>query len=72
MHIKSLLQERTASLVISIILLSLAMTFMYPGQFGTVANFSQLLLNLSIDTIVAVGMMILLIGGMFDLSVSAS
>jgi len=47
------------------------MSVSFPGQFGTVANFSQLLLNLSIDTIVAVGMMILMVGGMFDLSVGS-
>ncbi|HTE25882.1 ABC transporter permease [Flavitalea sp.] len=47
------------------------MTFIFPAQFPTIENFSQLLLNLSIDTIVAVGMMILLISGMFDLSVGS-
>lgn len=34
-------------------------------------NFKQLLLNMSIDTIVAVGMMLLLISGAFDLSVGS-
>jgi ribose transport system permease protein len=47
------------------------MAIVFPTQFPTVENFSQILLNLSIDTIVAVGMMILMISGMFDLSVGS-
>ncbi|WP_233219280.1 ABC transporter permease [Adhaeribacter arboris] len=42
-----------------------------PRNFPTFENLSQVLLNLSIDTIVAVGMMLLLIAGMFDLSVGS-
>jgi ribose transport system permease protein len=55
----------------AIVLLCIALSIIYPAQFPTVENFSQLLLNLSIDTIVAVGMMILMISGMFDLSVGS-
>ena len=47
------------------------MAIVFPGKFATVENFSQLMLNLSIDTIVAVGMMVLMIAGMFDLSVGS-
>ncbi|MEP6728672.1 MAG: ABC transporter permease [Bacteroidota bacterium] len=54
-----------------IILLCLVMAIIFPSQFATLDNFSQLLLNLSIDTIVAVGMMVLMIAGMFDLSVGS-
>ena len=43
----------------------------FPQTFPTFGNWSQLLLNLSIDTIVAVGMMLLLIAGVFDLSVGS-
>ncbi|RYY23682.1 MAG: ABC transporter permease [Chitinophagaceae bacterium] len=68
---KERLQDRVFSLSLSILLLCIAMTFIFPAQFPTLENFSQLLLNLSIDTIVAVGMMILLISGMFDLSVGS-
>jgi len=71
MDVKKHFQDRIATLSIGIILLCILMSVSFPGQFGTVANFSQLLLNLSIDTIVAVGMMILMIGGMFDLSVGS-
>jgi len=46
-------------------------TCIYPAIFPTFANLKQVLLNLSIDTIVAVGMMLLLISGSFDLSVGS-
>lgn len=59
------------SLGASIVLLCIVMAVVFPGKFATVDNFSQLLLNLSIDTIVAVGMMVLMIAGMFDLSVGS-
>lgn len=65
------LRDRVFTLGITSILLCIVMSIIYPQQFPTVDNFSQILLNLSIDTIVAVGMMILLIGGMFDLSVGS-
>jgi ribose transport system permease protein len=71
MSLNERLQDRVFSLGVSTLLLGAVMTIIYPTQFPTLANFSQLLLNLSIDTIVAVGMMILLISGMFDLSVGS-
>ncbi|MHA4842810.1 ABC transporter permease [Flavitalea antarctica] len=71
MSLNERLQDRVFSLSISILILCVLLTLIYPDQFATLENLSQLLLNLSIDTIVAVGMMILLISGMFDLSVGA-
>lgn len=69
--IKERLQDRVFTLAVSILLLCIVMAVIFPAQFPTVENFSQLLLNLSIDTIVAVGMMVLMIAGMFDLSVGS-
>jgi ribose transport system permease protein len=46
-------------------------SFVFPVTFPTFHNLSQLLLNLSTDTIVAVGMMVLMIAGVFDLSVGS-
>lgn len=66
------LQDRVVTLGITTLLLSAALSLSFPSQFPTVENFSQLLLNLSIDTIVAVGMMVLMIAGMFDLSVGST
>ncbi len=65
------LQDRVFTLGLTMILMCVVMSVVYPRQFPTVDNFSQILLNLSIDTIVAVGMMVLLIAGMFDLSVGS-
>lgn len=66
-----ILQDRVFSLTLTIILISLAATLIWPDVFPTFANLSQVMLNLSIDTIVAVGMMILMISGAFDLSVGS-
>ncbi len=68
---KKILSDRTYSLGLIIMLLVVCASFVFPGKFGTFQNFSQILLNLSIDTIVAVGMMILMISGAFDLSVGS-
>ena len=70
-NLNNILQDRVRSLALTIALLAIVLTLLYPQQFATWDNFSQVLLNLSIDTIVAVGMMILMIGGMFDLSVGS-
>ena len=71
MEYKNYFRDKVVFLATVIILVSVAMAIIFPKQFATVDNFSQLLLNLSIDTIVAVGMMVLMISGMFDLSVGS-
>lgn len=71
MQVNKYFQDRIVSLTAGIVLLCIVMTLFFPSQFATVENFSQVMLNLSIDTIVAVGMMILMIAGMFDLSVGS-
>ncbi len=65
------LRDKVFFLTAIIVILCIVMAVTFPAQFATIDNFSQLLLNLSIDTIVAVGMMILMIAGMFDLSVGS-
>lgn len=66
-----ILQERVYSLGILLLTTAFITSFIFPGTFPTFENLSQILLNLSIDTIVAVGMMLLLISGAFDLSVGS-
>ncbi|HEY4207350.1 MAG TPA: ABC transporter permease, partial [Puia sp.] len=68
---KRILQDRIYTLSFTIILVCIVFTCIYPSLFPTFANFKQILLNLSIDTIVAVGMMLLMISGSFDLSVGS-
>ncbi|GAB3639412.1 ABC transporter permease [Spirosoma arcticum] len=71
MTMLKLLQERTYSLTLTILLVGIGAAVAFPQTFPTFGNWSQLLLNLSIDTIVAVGMMLLLVSGVFDLSVGS-
>ncbi|MGL4631857.1 MAG: ABC transporter permease [Leadbetterella sp.] len=68
---QKIFSERTYSLSLTILVLAVAASFVFPKNFPTFQNFSQIFLNLSIDTIVAVGMMILMVSGAFDLSVGS-
>ncbi len=69
--LSKILQERIYSLAILLIVVTIVASVIFPNTFPTFENLSQILLNLSTDTIVAVGMMILLISGVFDLSVGS-
>ena len=66
-----LLKERTYTLLLLILLLSIGASLAFPEQFPTFQNLQQVLLNVSIESIVAIGMMLLMISGMFDLSVGS-
>ena len=68
---QKLIADRTYSLSVLLVAICIVAALVFPATFPTFANASQLLLNLSIDTIVAVGLMILLISGVFDLSVGS-
>jgi ribose transport system permease protein len=68
---KKIVKERLYTLSLTILLIVIVFSILYPSLFPTFANFRQVLLNLSIDTIVAVGMMLLMISGSFDLSVGS-
>jgi hypothetical protein len=69
--VKTILQDRVYFLGFVILMVCIVASIFFPRNFPTFENISQLLLNLSIDTIVAVGMMLLLISGVFDLSVGS-
>lgn len=69
--VKTILRDRVYFLGFVIFVVCIAASIIFPRNFPTFENISQLLLNLSIDTIVAVGMMLLLISGVFDLSVGS-
>ena len=69
--LKKIIEDRIYSLLTIIIVVIIIASLSFPETFPTFENFRQLFLNLSIDTIVAVGMMILLISGSFDLSVGS-
>jgi ribose/xylose/arabinose/galactoside ABC-type transport system permease subunit len=65
------LRDRLFTLLALIGLVVLLASAFFPQQFPTFDNLRQMLLNVSIETIVAVGMMVLLIAGVFDLSVGS-
>lgn len=69
--LRKILEERIYTLGILLVVVFLSASVTFPSTFPTFENFRQLLLNLSIDTIVAVGMMLLLVSGAFDLSVGS-
>jgi len=69
--LKKIIEDRVFSLLTMLIVVVIVASIVFPNTFPTFDNFRQILLNLSIDTIVAVGMMILLISGAFDLSVGS-
>ena len=69
--IKKILEERIYTLSVMLVLIIITAGIIFPNTFPTFDNFVQILLNLSIDTIVAVGMMLLMVSGSFDLSVGS-
>ncbi len=69
--IKQITQNRLYSLSFLLVVLIVLSSILWPQTFASWGNVSAVLLNLSFDTIVAVGMMLLLISGMFDLSVGS-
>lgn len=46
-------------------------SILYPGSFANFSNFAAIVRNLAFEGILAIGMMMMLIGGSFDLSVGA-
>ena len=69
--LRKIIEDRVYSLLALLTIVVIVTSITFPETFPTFGNFRQIMLNLSIDTIVAVGMMILLISGAFDLSVGS-
>jgi ribose transport system permease protein len=69
--IQRILRDRVFFLAFLILLVCIAASILFPRNFPTFENISQVFLNLSVDAIVSVGMMLLLISGVFDLSVGS-
>jgi ribose transport system permease protein len=69
---QKLFENRLYAFAILLAVIIIIASAVFPQTFPTFSNFSQILLNLSTDTIVAVGMMLLLISGTFDLSVGST
>lgn len=61
--------SREAMLLALLVLQVIVFSILFPVSFPNFDNFAAILRNLAVDGILAVGMMLLLIGGLFDLSV---
>ena len=70
--LQRVLYERPLLLIALIIFLSIFMTIRYPEAFPHWDNFAAVLLDTAQNGILTVGMMILLVGGVFDLSVGST
>lgn len=64
-------QQRALLLAVLVVLLSAAMAYFYPVSFPTADNIKAVLLNASVSAILVCGMMVLMIGGVFDLSIGS-
>jgi len=69
---RSLLTNRALTLLILILLISVVMTIFFPRYFFNYYNLRQLLFYLATPGILAVGMMFLIVAGMFDLSIGGN
>jgi ribose transport system permease protein len=66
------INNRAISLLLLIVAMSALMSAFFPTTFFSFYNLSAILLSLSLEGILAVGMMFLLVSGVFDLSVGSS
>jgi len=67
-----IIDNRPVLLVILILALGGYMAYMYPVSFPTAENFGAVLLNAAQSGILVIGMMLLMIGGSFDLSIGST
>lgn len=70
--LRRLADSRELTLLVLVLLIAVVMTIAYPDNFPTAANLRAVLLNLAPAGIMVCGMMLLMIGGNFDLSVGST
>src|SRR5262245_9675612 len=67
--------SRELGLIVLLVLILVAFRILFPvswGKFATFDNFSSVVRNMAFEGILALGMMLMLVGGTFDLSVGAT
>lgn len=69
--VRRLADSRELTLFVLVVALALAMSVLYPNNFPTASNMRAVLLNLAPVGILVCGMMLLMIGGTFDLSIGS-
>ncbi|UCB46839.1 MAG: ABC transporter permease [Spirochaetota bacterium] len=67
-----IINNRAFSLLLLIIAVSILMSAFFPESFFSYTNLSSILLALSIEGSLAVGMMLLIVGGVFDISIGSN
>jgi ribose/xylose/arabinose/galactoside ABC-type transport system permease subunit len=67
----SSLSSREKDLLLLIYVIVIVVSVLFPVSFFSTANLRAILNNLAVEGILAVGMMMLMVGGLFDLSVGA-
>lgn len=70
--VRRLADSRELTLFVLVVLIAVVMTIAYPDNFPTGPNLRAVLLNLAPVGILVCGMMLLMIGGSFDLSVGST
>ena len=70
--VRRLANSRELTLFILVVALAVVMSVVYPNNFPTAPNMRAVLLNLAPVGILVCGMMLLMIGGTFDLSVGST
>lgn len=63
--------SRELALAVLSLLIIILFSILFPVSFRSTANFSAILRNLAFEGILAIGMMLMMVGGVFDLSVGA-
>lgn len=69
---RALLTNRALSLLILVLLISVVMAILFPRYFVNYYNFRQLLYYLATPAILSIGMMMLIVAGVFDLSIGGN
>jgi ribose transport system permease protein len=70
--LRKMLQNRVAVLVVILVLYNVAFVILKGGSFFNVDNYVSILLNMSIQTLIVIGMAMLLVSGNLDLSLGAN
>jgi len=70
--VQRLLQNRVSALFVLLVLYNLVFAIVKPASFLTVDNYLSILVNMSIESFIVIGMTVLLVAGNLDLSLGAN
>ena len=70
--LRRLVQNRVSALILVLLVYNAVFALLKPASFLTVDNYLSILVNMSIESFIVIGMTILLVGGNLDLSLGAN